>query len=551
MPIIDSGMKSFEIAMPSRGLLTAMPGQFMDQRFSPFVDNVRFYKGEVLNRPGLQDIPITPQVLAGVPTGGFAFEEPDRSFTTLVGTGGTSSAKRKIYWYNPATPTWTDITGAITFNNTSSDPWSFASALGLVTGTYNAYMANGVDALHYWDGAAAAVAAVVDASAYPARYLVEFGNRLVMAHMVEGGVTLADRVRWSADGDADTWTPTAANGAGAVDTVDLPGEITGMKRLSGVNYIYKRDGIIAMRLSGLLVPAFTFQTVVDGIGTLAGRTIVEINGVHYFLGDDDVYAFDGASRPVGIGTGIRTELFETLNYGRVRQAFAFHHATFNEYWLCIPTGTDTTPTNSTAFATRAYIYNYVEQAWGRADINMTCHTQGRTSGTPLTIDGMTFAIDDWVTAIDSGFGGTDVYFPILGTPEISSGTTITGDGEMLQIDDNIISDRGNDVTAVFHTPDVRLYPPNEPPRQSTLHRVILTVRDRGSGNYALEVSGDAGQTWTSLGSKTTPSVNVNALVNLIYYARFTSPFVRVRIQTDNPMAVQKIAYEYLERSELR
>jgi hypothetical protein len=570
-------------------------------------------------------------------------------------------------------------------------------------------MNNGVDKLHKWDGAAAAVVAVSDSAAYAARYLEPFGARLIAAHMSEVAVQ-ADRVRWSSDGDADIWTPTASNGAGATDTIDLPGEITGMKQLSGINYIFKRNGLIAMRLTGLLAPAFVFQTVTDGIGCISGGSVVDIRGRLYFLGADDVYAFDGASRPVGIGTGIRDEIFESINYGRLRQVFAFHHAAFNEYWLCIPIGTSTDATSADAYAMRCYVYNYIEQAWGRANVSTTAHTLGRSSGSFLAIDDMDFPIDDWVTPIDSGFGGTDVLFPVVAQPaalpsqvvhtssatgaatrtftdtsseyiaqgfqvgsnidanqirvnlRISAGaptgiiecaiyneaasdpdaalpgagftdfntipaTALTGsfveqfftldtavalttatqyyivlrhsaavagntvgveddaagayangavtestDGSswsdvpaadinfsvevgpftrMLQIDDNVISDRGTSVNVIFHTPDVRLYPPNEPPRQVTVHRVILTVRDRGSGSYQLELSGDAGQTFVSLGSKTTPSLNVNALVNLVYPARFTSPFVRTRIQTSNPMAIQKLTYEYFERTELR
>jgi hypothetical protein len=705
----ETRLLAYEVPMPSRGLFTAAPGMFIDPRFSPFVDNLRFYKGEVLNRPGLRYFPDPQQRIPGVPTAGHLLVLPDRTYYTMLGTGGSNAATRRILYYDTA-GVWTDITGSATFTHTSSDPWAFASSYSASVGpAANAYFTNGIDALYKWSGSGN-IAAVADALAYPARYLVSWSNKLVMAHTVESGSTLAERVRWSDDGDAEVWTPTATNRAGASDRREIPGEITGMQPYGAINYIFKRSGIIAMRDTGQLAPAYIFQTAVDGIGTLCGGSIVNIHGMMYFLGEDDIYAFDGASRPVGIGTGIRDELFGALNYGRVRQVFAFHHAVFNEYWLFIPTGTSTDGTELDAYPNRAYIYNYIAKSWGRADINATAHVLAKSTGEFLTIDELDFPIDSWVTAIDSGFGGSDVYFPVLGQPNTLDGYTshvaiagnatdrvftdatseyigqsfapggsiaithikaslrttagsptgeiecaiyddsggepnvaVTGlgfddfskikadslsgtfadyifavpagvtipnathyvvfrhldavagntvaleennanpyasglvyydddgsptwsvaggsdldlgilkgeTGNVHQIDDNVIADGLTPVTAEFHGSDVRFYTPPEPPIEVTVHRVILTVRDRGSGTYTLELSSDGGKSWTAYGTKTTPSATTDALVNLVFPTRFTGTFVRPRITSSDPIAIQKITYEYFKRTEIQ
>lgn len=405
MPTIEGDRKTISIDIPTRGLNTALPGQYIDPRFSPHVDNVRFFQGEIRNRPGIRDYPTTLQSILGIPNGGHLHT------TVLNVNHPLVSTEEAIYEYNFANNRWDSITqGLADFVGTASDPWAFTTV------NDNVLMTNGIDDIHKWPGTGAVVA-VSDSSAHAARYLVSFAGRVVAAYMNETGV-ISDRVRWSSQNTPqDNWDPASFTDAGFADMVDLPGPITGMVPIGGYNYITKRRGIIRMTETGLLLPQFIFQTVVDGIGCLEGNSIVSVGGgFTYFLGEEDIFQWDGISRPVPIGTVIRNELFDTLNRARIRQIFAFHHPLFNEYWLCIPIGTETDQDNLAGWPARAYIYNYVERAWGRADFPMSCHIPSVTTGTFLTIDEITFNIDDWVTAIDSGFGGAELHFPILGQP---------------------------------------------------------------------------------------------------------------------------------------
>lgn len=408
MPTIKPDRQTVSIDIPTLGLNTALPGQYIDPRYSPKVDNVRFYQGEIRNRPGIRDYPSdTPQSLLGIPNGGHLFSSLVNVQHPLVST------EAGIYEYDFTVDRWVSRTQTLAaFAGTASDPWVFATVNDSVLAT------NGIDQIHSWDGTPSSdFINVVDASAHAARYIVAFAGRAVAAYMSESGV-VADRVRWSSQNDpAANWDPASFLDAGFADMVDLPGPITGMVPIGGHNYITKERGIIRMTETGLLLPQFVFQTVVDGIGCLEGQSIVQVGGgLTFFLGEENVYQWDGISRPVPIGTSIRNELFDILNRSRLRQIFAFHHALFNEYWLCIPLGTETNQDDLGGWPARAYIYNYVERAWGRADLPMSCHVPSRTTGTFLTIDEITFAIDDWVTAIDSGFGGEFLRFPVLGQP---------------------------------------------------------------------------------------------------------------------------------------
>jgi hypothetical protein len=160
-----------------------------------------------------------------------------------------------------------------------------------------------------------------------------------------GIVGTNDMIAWSDQGNYTVWTPASGVQANWARTRDSDGDIVALKRLGDSVIVYKRNAIYRMTYIG---PPYTFklEKVVDGIGVLVGSgyppCVVDIGNAHIFIGDSDVYLFDG-TRPVPIGYG------NVLNDLVVQTQGMIHN---------IDQGAVT-------FMTTGHIYNYKLNKWGK------------------------------------------------------------------------------------------------------------------------------------------------------------------------------------------
>lgn len=520
MPI-ESEVQYLKVPMPTLGLLTNIPGLFIDKRYSPAMDNIRIYAGEVLNRPGTVFLPSASQTLDNIPTGGMHQKTVAGAVYSVMAT------KTKWYAYDTGTTLWVDRTGGASFNGTDNDLWDFAVVHGKLIGSNG----HNTDKCYEWvDPAGGNITQLTNS--FGARYVEAFADRIFLHHTTETGATIGDRVRWNASGSGqhNVWDPASDATAGFIDLVDTPGVITGARPLFGSHYVFKRDYIHKITETGLTTPSFSVQTVVDGIGCIEGRTIVEIAGMLYFMGREDVYRWDTASRPEPIGTKIRNELFDQLGRDEVRKAIGFHHELFNEYWLVIPDSTAT-------WANRVYMFNYIEGSWTRAMFEATCHTPFQVVDSSPSIDSLGNAIDSYVTPFDSALSGADVLFPVVGRE----------DKKPVQIDDTSISDADGSIPlASFDTADT-LFGPTEKHVSATANRVILTVRGRAAAAITVELSVNGGKAWTNLGTQTT--LSDSSVHHLYYPCRVTGQQGRLRVTTSDAFAYLGHAFELIQRAE--
>jgi hypothetical protein len=525
VPGLDKA-RTVSFDMPARGLNLQVPGLFLDKQFTPAATNVRFYQGEVLNRPG---IVTQGGVLDNVPLAGHLHLLPDRTLYTLLAT------KTTLYYWNTTTLAWTDVTTGTPWTGTDNDPWSFT--------TYDddVYMSNGVDKIYTWNDPSGPDVAVVAASE-PARYLITYAGRILAAHTTESSVVHADRLRWSAHLDPTVWDSVANPSAGFTETFDWPGPITGLSALAPHAFIHKRDAIIRVTETGLLTPAFAFQKVSE-IGAAEGRTIAQIRGHAFFMGTDDVYIFNG-SDVEPIGEPIRKELYAVLNREHIRKAFAFLIPEVNEYWLCVPTGGNTWPNT-------VYRYNWAEKTWARDSFEATAHTslqsgsneviiidRGANPIPPEDLDDVFDTIDDWITPIDSGLSGADIFIPVIGRSNLQPYT----------VSDTVITDDGAAVPVVFESADDDF---GSSDMYKTINQVELILRDRGAASFTAQVSTDAGITWSSIGTKSGPGVGNNAVYSLRFPCRVNGGIHRMKIETSDVFALIRIVFRVQDRGEVK
>ncbi len=102
-------------------------------------------------------------------------------------------------------------------------------------------------------------------------------------------------------------------------------------------------------------PIFSFDTMSNQNGILAANSVVEHDGIYYWIGLGRFMAFNGVVQE------LRNDLnsdffFENLNWPYRNKVFSFKVARYGEIWWCFPFGSSTEPD-------WAVIYNIPEQTW--------------------------------------------------------------------------------------------------------------------------------------------------------------------------------------------
>lgn len=98
-----------------------------------------------------------------------------------------------------------------------------------------------------------------------------------------------------------------------------------------------------------------YDQVSNQISVLSSQSIIEINGLYYWLGNDAFYLYNGVVRDVPNEQNYNF-LFDNLNYVQRQKVFVMHNSRWNEIWWFYPDGANSENTN-------AIIHNYKENLW--------------------------------------------------------------------------------------------------------------------------------------------------------------------------------------------
>ena len=174
--------------------------------------------------------------------------------------------------------------------------------------------------------------------------------------------------RWwaSAINDVATWTPSAATQCVTGRLVAAPGSIRAMRRLGPNCVAYKDKAIFLGSYVGPQAPIWRWDLVPGDIGCSSQECVVNIGTAHLFVGETDLYSFDG-SRPVSIGAPIREWFFARLNRSYQYLMAALHDRPNGLVYWFYPS----TASNSGALD-EAIVYSYRTNRWGAVarDIEM-------------------------------------------------------------------------------------------------------------------------------------------------------------------------------------
>ncbi len=183
---------------------------------------------------------------------------------------------------------------------------------------------------------------------------------LIAYNMVEAGVQLSHRVRWSdvaQSGLPQSWDaadPTKL--AGFTDLGDSTSALIYAQHLRDTVYIYSNNQIFGMQfIGGQFV--WRFYTVTLEAGLLAPRCAVNVrNNLQVAVSDGDVLIIDGQSVRSIINRRNRSWMFSQLDPDNFGKTFAFTHLPENEVWICFPQ-------IGSVYPDLALVWNYLSDTW--------------------------------------------------------------------------------------------------------------------------------------------------------------------------------------------
>lgn len=159
-------------------------------------------------------------------------------------------------------------------------------------------------------------------------------------------------VRWSDQEDYTNWTPSISSTSGEV-VLTGGTEIIGSIRSRNAIHVWTNTAMYTQQFVGPPF-IFNFQQVGTNCGLIAPHAAVDVDGISYWMGEDNFYAFDGRVR--NLECTVRRYLYDSFNMVNKDKVFAGVNAEFNEIMWLYPSGNSTEPDSY-------IIYNYKENHW--------------------------------------------------------------------------------------------------------------------------------------------------------------------------------------------
>lgn len=197
------------------------------------------------------------------------------------------------------------------------------------------FFTNGVDQVQSWGGTGVAHRLTQTAPFNSAKVLKAFGGYLLAGRPTVEGVEWPNLIYWSAINNERSWSALQV-----MSLTKTPDRIIGMERLGDAIAVYMTNSIYLIYKTGDSVAPFQVRDTVAGIGAINRDAIVELGAVNVFVGQHNVYLYDGAGKPQAIADAIQDDFFGTLDRSRPHLIFAAHYPKQDEIWISRPTGND-------------------------------------------------------------------------------------------------------------------------------------------------------------------------------------------------------------------
>jgi len=353
-----------------------------------------------------------------------------------------AGSSTKLYKLDSGTLALNDVSKAGGYTTPTEQKWRF-TLFGDVL-----IAANGDEILQGWTLGTSTAWADLDAAAPTARYVTVVRDFVVTGYTSS---TDSQKVQWSAINNEAEWTSTASNQA---DYQVIP-DGGAVQNITGGEF-----GIVLLeksiyRMSYVGTPAiFQFDNIARNLGCFEPNSVVQYQGITYFLSDDGFYACDGTN-VVGIGS----EKVDRFFFTDLDEAYSYKmSATVDPIRNLVVWAYPSSGSNGTVDS--LLIYNFETKRWSRAEVTVSFVAQSATPAYTLealdafgTLDTLTSSLDSRVWT-----GGKSQF--------------VGGSGA------KIVTFSGSNLTATINTGDIEI------PGQSSTINMSRPLVDGGSASLA-------------------------------------------------------------------
>jgi hypothetical protein len=315
---------------------------------------VRFQRGLPRKIGGYRSI---NKFLRGLPR---ALHEYTQDLLTYVHAGSADRLERFFIDSTYNTSVITDRTPSSGFTAADGNLWQFATAYDTTNGNQIvAQVAPNLGCICNSDGGALFVGDLLGTTALTQVTLVPAN------FSVTGGVVTLPPYTFAFGNDGyAAWSvpnkPNDFTGSGAGNAY-----ITGQKIVKAMplrggpgnspsGLFWSADSLIRGTYVGG-TPVFQFDTISAQSSILSAASVIEYDGIFYWIGTDRFLTFNGVVREVENNLNINF-FFDNLNYAQRQKVFAYKVPRFGEIWWCFPFGDSIEPNH-------AVIYNVRENTW--------------------------------------------------------------------------------------------------------------------------------------------------------------------------------------------
>lgn len=200
-------------------------------------------------------------------------------------------------------------------------------------------------------------------------------NRFVFAFGAnEFGTSIVNPmlVRWSDQGSAINWTPSATTQAGFL-TLSRGSEIVTSKQARQEVLVWTDSALYAMQYVGAPV-VWSAQLVGDNISIAGQNAVAYANGVAYWMGKDKFYKYDGRTQP--LRCDLRKFIFNDFNTSQYDQVVSGTNESYHEIWWFYCSADETV-------SDRYVVYNYLEDVWYYGTMSRTAWLDSGLRDSPL------------------------------------------------------------------------------------------------------------------------------------------------------------------------
>ncbi len=275
-----------------------------------------------------------------------------RGSAVLMNTGGTRRhfAGTQTDMYELSGTAWLDVSRTANYTGSSENRWLFDQFGNVALATNDTEKIQWTSAGVFQDVTAAPIARVVFTTD-------NFVMALDYSHTTFGDVP--DGWWCSAYQDYSSWTASVTTQATQGRLIGNGGPLTAGLRLGPYAVAYKATSLFLGSYVGSPI-VWQWERIPGDVGCIGPEAVCDIGGAHIFVGEDNIWMFDG-TRPQPLATGQVRQWFydNSAASQRFRTIVKFDRQN-NRVWIFYVS-------SSGSFLDSALVYHLTTQKWGRAN----------------------------------------------------------------------------------------------------------------------------------------------------------------------------------------